>query len=59
MPEFTQVKQQPFSQLIVRFETAEDLAAFSKLTGQKLTEKTKSMWFPEKQNSGDGFKRWV
>jgi hypothetical protein len=47
MPEFIQMKQEPYSTLIVRFETKEDLEDFSKRIGQPLTRKTKSIWHPE------------
>jgi len=46
MPEFVQEEQRPFSQVIVRFRNQEDLDAFSAAIGQKLTKKTKSIWFP-------------
>lgn len=47
MPEFIQEKQEPFSKIIVRFETEEDLKEFSELIGQPLTNKTKSIWHPK------------
>lgn len=47
MPEFVQEEQKPFSKIIIRFETEEDLNDFSKLIGQKLTSKTKSIWHPK------------
>lgn len=47
MPEFVQEKQKPYSQIIFRFNNEEDLQEFSKLIGQKLTNKTKSAWHPE------------
>jgi hypothetical protein len=50
MPEFIQDKQTPYSQIIFRFENEEDLQEFSKLIGQKLTNKTKSAWFPFKSH---------
>jgi len=46
MPEFVQEKQEPYSQIIFRFETEQDLIEFSELIGQKLTSKTKSSWHP-------------
>ena len=46
MPEFVQEKQEPFAKIIFRFETEDDLNAFSDLIGQKLTSKTKSSWHP-------------
>ena len=48
MPEFIQEKQEPFSKIIVRFESEEDLREFAKLIGQNLTPKTKSIWHPHK-----------
>ena len=47
MPEFIQEDIQPIQQIIVSFETKEDVKKFSELIGQKLTYKTKSIWFPE------------
>lgn len=46
MPEFVQEKQEPFSKLIVRFETEADMMEFAEIIGQKLTPKTKSIWHP-------------
>jgi len=61
MPEFVQEKQEPFAKIIVRFETEEDLQEFSKLIGQKLTAKTKSIWHPFRSHWGNGHskKRWT
>ena len=47
MPEFVQKKQEPFSKIIIRCETEEDLADLSERLGQKLTAKTKSIWHPK------------
>jgi|Laugrefa1bdmlbdn_1035148.scaffolds.fasta_scaffold00005_38 hypothetical protein len=52
MPEFVQEKQKPFAKVICRFETQEDLDAFAALIGQKLTPKTKSIWYPFKSHWG-------
>lgn len=56
MPEFVQNKKKEFSKIIVRFETQEDLQNFSELIGQKLTNKTKSIWHPFKSHWGNGEK---
>ena len=48
MPEFVQEKQEPFAQIIFRFENEDDLDAFAELIGQKLTGKTKSAWHPHR-----------
>lgn len=52
MPEFVQEKKEPFSKIIIRFDTEEDLKEFAKLINQKLTPKTKSIWFPFKSHWG-------
>ena len=59
MPEFIQEKQEPFAKIIIRFETKENLEEFAKLINQKLTKKTKSIWFPFKSHWGLTKKRWV
>lgn len=59
MPDFKQEKQRPYSTIIVRFETAEDLEEFSKLIGQKLTNKTKSIWHPQLVRGINSGKKYV
>ena len=52
MPEFVQEKQKPHAQIVFRFENENDLQEFARLIGQKLTNKTKSAWFPFKSHFG-------
>lgn len=59
MPEFVQDKKEPFAKIIIRFETEEDLRDFEKLVNQKLTKKTKSIWFPFKSHWGAIKKLWI
>tara|TARA_B100001939_G_scaffold128063_1_gene110960 strand:- start:20448 stop:20687 length:240 start_codon:yes stop_codon:yes gene_type:complete len=59
MPEFDQPKKEPFSMINIRFETEEDLMLFAELVGQKLTPKTKSMWFPYKPHIKPYVRRWI
>jgi len=59
MPEFVQDKVEPYSKLVVRFDTHDDLMEFSKLIGQKLTPKTNSIWHPFKARGWHGQKRYV
>lgn len=47
MPEFEQEDQTAWASVIVHFKNADDLASFSAMIGQPLTEKTKSIWHPE------------
>jgi len=59
MPEFIQEKKEPFTKIIIRFETENDLIEFGKLINQKLTPKTKSIWFPFKSHWNKTVKRWI
>lgn len=60
MPEFVQEKQEPYAKIIVRFATQEDLEDFSVMIGQRVTNKTKSIWHPKKSHWGNGhaLRRW-
>lgn len=58
MPEFVQEKKEPFSQIIVRFESEKDLNEFAEMIGQKLTPKTKSIWHPFKSHWRSEHKEW-
>ena len=49
MPEFIQEDLTPHQQIIISFESDNDVKDFAKLINQKLTYKTKSIWFPETQ----------
>lgn len=59
MPEFVQEKKKPHSQIIIRFENENDLQDFANLIRQKLTNKTKSIWFPFKSHWGASKKVWI
>lgn len=59
MPEFVQEKQEPFSKIIIRCETEEDLKELEKLLGQPLTPKTKSIWHPRLVRGKNAHKRYV
>jgi len=48
MPEFIQEDKLPIQTIVVSFETKEDVQDFANIIGQKLTYKTKSIWFPAK-----------
>lgn len=59
MPEFIQKKQKAYAQIIFRFDNEKDLQDFAKLIGQKLTNKTKSAWFPFRSHWGAIKKIWT
>jgi hypothetical protein len=58
MPEFIQNKKDSYAKIIVRFDNEDDLQEFGKLIGQKLTNKTKSIWYPFKSHWGGIKKIW-
>ena len=59
MPEFKQLDNGAFRQIIVSFDDKEGVAKFAKAIGQSLTDKTRSVWYPprERNNVNDLF--WV
>jgi hypothetical protein len=48
MPEFKQEDNGPYRQIIVSLEDETALKDFFKLIGQTYTDKTKSVWFPDR-----------
>jgi len=49
MPEFIQKDKSPFQTIIVHFKNQEDVKKFSELTEQKITKKTKYIWYPKQR----------
>lgn len=47
MPEFNQAKQEAYAEIIIRVQDEQALCELAKLLNQKLTKKTKSLWFPK------------
>lgn len=59
MPEFVQEDDPPYKKLIINFRNEEDYKEFADLIKQKLTEKTKSIWFPKLDVDDNALKRWI
>jgi ParB-like chromosome segregation protein Spo0J len=59
MPDFDQQDKTAQRQLIVNFKNAKDYAAFGKLIKQKLSDKTRSIWYPEAPIEGYADKQYV
>ena len=59
MPEFVQEDLQPMQSIIVHFENRKDMDEFSALIDQKLTYKTKSIWFPKAEIGTIADKRYI
>jgi len=48
MPEFDNYEK-AVKQIILHFETYKDAEDFGKFIGQKVTKKTKYLWYPKKE----------
>lgn len=48
-----------YRKIIVNFDTPEDVEDFFKLVNQSHTDKTKSIWYPEKENRNLKDTRWA
>jgi hypothetical protein len=59
MPEFIQNDLEPFQSVIVHFENKKDLDKFSELVDQKITYKTKSIWYPKAEIADNINKRYI
>jgi len=46
MPEFMQEDLTPYHAINIRFRNSQDMEEFAKLVDQKVTKKTKTIWFP-------------
>jgi hypothetical protein len=51
MPEFNQQNKTATRQIIVSFDDEQAVREFARKLGIKLTAKTKSIWFPERQRN--------
>ena len=47
MPEYSRNDMTPFKTVYVHFKNRKDMETFSKLINQKISFKTKSVWYPE------------
>lgn len=59
MPKYQPRNTEPVKQLMLNFDTWEDYWAFAKLIDFQLTEKTKSVYYPPRQQTVPDVFRWV
>lgn len=59
MPEFSQEDLTSDRKLVVHFRSADDVAEFSKLIGQRITAKQQSIWYPEREIRHRAKKRYI
>lgn len=50
MPEYKMDDKTPVQQIIISFKSYEDAKKFGELLGQKVSKKTKSLWYPKEEN---------
>ena len=48
MPGFVTVNLEPWKQVTIKFKTMEDRKTFAEHINQSLTDKTNTIWYPEK-----------
>lgn len=61
MPEFSHEDLAPFSSVLVHFANRDDMKAFEKLVGQRLSgaqRKTQSIWYPKIEIGSAATKRY-
>lgn len=59
MPEFKQEDNGPWKTIKMHFRNEEDFKEFSKLTGNNLSKKTKSAWYPKLEITKNALLRWI
>lgn len=65
MPEFEQEDQKTYKTVYIHFRTKDDFVEFSQLitkhidSNTKLTEKTKSFWYPKLDRTKNSLLRWI
>lgn len=48
MPEYRHRDLSGVQKVVVHFKTRADVEAFARLVGQEVTERTRSLWYPER-----------
>lgn len=59
MPEYKNEDNPPYKLINIRFRTKEDYEKFAEIIGQNLTEKTKSIWYPELDRFANSSLAWM
>ena len=59
MTEYKQDDNGPWKTIKMHFRNEEDFKEFSKLTGNNLSKKTKSAWYPKLEITKNALLRWI
>ena len=58
MPEFVQEKKPAFRKIVIRLRDQQDLDDLQEKLGQKISDKAKSVWYPELERGQCADKVW-
>lgn len=58
MPEFVQEDKEAERQIVVNFRSDEDAQKFGEVIGQRISDRTRSIWFPEAEREPAASKRY-
>jgi len=59
MPTYNQPDNGAYRQLIINFQNEEAVKNFAQLVNQPLTKKTKSIWFPQREQNNVSDLFWI
>ena len=59
MPQFSHKDHTPYFSIKIHFKSREAIKTFSELIGQKITENTKSIWYPKSKIIHVANKRYI
>lgn len=59
MPSYNQPDNGAYRQLLINFEDEAAVKRFEELVGQSLTKKTKSIWFPKREQNNVSDLFWI
>lgn len=59
MPEFEHSAESTFQSIHVHFATVEDVNRFAEVIEQTITDKTRYVWYPEREKTTHADKRWA
>lgn len=59
MPEYNQPDNGAYRQLIINFQDEAAVKNFESIIGQSLTKKTKSIWFPKREQNNVSELFWI
>lgn len=59
MPEFEHEDKTSYQSIHIHFKNEQEVQEFAELIGQSLTEKTRSIWYSQREQMDDGAERYI